>query len=174
MVAQLIWRFTVLKAEGFITEIDDKKKLVKVCFPQHDDVESDWLQTLSIGGGKSYFNYDIDTYVACIMDARLEDGWVLGTLESEDADFLETGKDIYVREFSDGTVIKYDRSASKMEIECKGDVSVNAAGKAVIKAATIELDGGAGAQQGVLHAFSFCPVLNVCHMQPSQTVKISL
>lgn len=111
------------RAEGFITEIDPDRMQAKVRFPEHGDIESDWLQLLNRQGG--YFNIDKDTYVGCLMDDSLEDGWIIGTLETDDVSFDTSGADVYAKQFTDGTSVIYDRENHKLVIHLKGEGEVD-------------------------------------------------
>jgi len=124
----------LLRAEGYISAIDEKLMQAKVKLPKHGDIETDWLQIMNRNAGiKDYFNYDEKVYVACIMDDNLEDGWIIGTLEPEDVSFDESGKDIYYKKFTDGTLIKYDRKAHKLSVELKGDGEITIDKKLTVK-----------------------------------------
>jgi len=161
----------VLKAEGYITEIDSKKMQAKVHFPGHDDVESDWLQ-IGFIGPDSYFNYRKDDYVGCMMDSNLEDGWIVCRLYSENVEFSETGEKLFVKEFRDGTKIQYDEEAGKLTIEVKGDIELETGQKVMLKAFGVDI-GGIGPLQGAVHAMSLCPIFSVCH-PGSTTVKTTM
>lgn len=114
---------------GLIKEIDANKGLVKVSFDD-DEIVSGWLPVLKQGtkSNKYFHIFDSGEHVACMMDEHCENGVVLGAIYSKD----ETpgsvkGADIAGVVFSDGTVVKYDRSAHKMIIQiASGNVEIEA------------------------------------------------
>lgn len=114
---------------GLIKEIDANKGLVKVSFDD-DEIVSGWLPVLKQGtkSNKYFHIFDSGEHVACMMDEHCENGVVLGAIYSKD----ETpgsvkGADIAGVVFSDGTVVKYDRSSHKMTIQvASGNVEIEA------------------------------------------------
>jgi phage baseplate assembly protein V len=113
---------------GLIKEIDANKGLVKVSFDD-DEIVSGWLPVLKQGtkSNKYFHIFDSGEHVACMMDEHCENGVVLGAIYSKD----ETpgsvkGADIAGVVFSDGTVVKYDRSSHKLTIQTDGNVEITA------------------------------------------------
>jgi phage baseplate assembly protein V len=113
---------------GTISKIDPDNGLVKVSFPS-DDIESDWLPMIKQGtkSNKYFHIFDTGEHVACMMDERCENGVVLGAIYSKDeTPGAVKGADVVGVEFSDGTVVKYDRSNSKLTIITEGNVEIEA------------------------------------------------
>lgn len=115
---------------GIISKIDGDKGLVQVKFPDDDDMISGWLPMLQHGSkANKYFRIpDLEEHVSCLMDENCENGVVLGSIYSKDeTPGAAKGKDIAGVEFSDGTVVKYDRAGHKLIITTTGNVEIEAA-----------------------------------------------
>lgn len=135
---------------GTISEVDEQKGLFKVKFDDQDIV-SGWLpgicrNTLS-NQDESWF--DVNEHVVCLMDENLEHGVILGSFYSKNEKPVVKNKDIRSITFSDGSFIKFDRSAKKLTVSCEGDVeviksknvNVTADTKIKLTAPNIEIDG---------------------------------
>lgn len=114
---------------GTISEVDGDKGLVRVQFDDADIVSA-WLPMIQKGTkGNRYFAVpDKQEHVAVLMDAHSENGVCLGAIySSAEAPGSVKGADVAGVVFSDGTVVKYDRSAHKMTIEvASGNVEISA------------------------------------------------
>lgn len=92
-----------------------------------DGIVSGWLPLIVSKAlkDKHYYMPDINEPVACLMDENLEDGVILGaTYNGNAVPGTAQGKDVTSIEFEDGTLISYDRSASKLSIKCVGKVEI--------------------------------------------------
>lgn len=126
---------------GNITEIDAAKGLARVSFDE-DGIVSDWLP-IAVKGSKENKHeswYDVGDFVACMMDNNIEDGVVLGAIYDENNTPPVGNKDVEAKTFSDGTVIKYDRSSSTLTIECTGDVNVSCVNANVTASTKVTID----------------------------------
>lgn len=110
---------------GFISDADLDKGLFRVRFDGEgdedgEDVVSPWISALvpKSKDDKVQIPFDIDEHVACMMDAHLETGVILGALFSEKNAPASGGSKDKVRVlFSDKTLIEYDRQAHKLKID---------------------------------------------------------
>lgn len=70
---------------GIVVERDPKKKRVKVKFEDEDETVSMWIDVLakSAGTTKSFSMPDMDDEVWCAVDAKGEDGCVIGSKYNE-------------------------------------------------------------------------------------------
>jgi phage baseplate assembly protein V len=111
---------------GFISSIQPESGRARVSFPA-DGIVSGWLPLIVSKAlkDKHYYMPDINEPVACLMDENLEDGVILGaTYNGNATPGTANGKDITSIEFEDGTLISYDRSTSKLTIDCAGKVEI--------------------------------------------------
>jgi phage baseplate assembly protein V len=125
---------------GNITEIDAAKGRARVHF-EEDDLVSDWLPMAvkSSKANKHESWYDVGDFVACMMDQHTEDGVIVGAIYDDNNTPPIGNKDVEAKTFSDGTVIKYDRSSSTLTIECVGEVTVQCT-NATVQADQVTID----------------------------------
>lgn len=103
----------------------------------------------------------------------------------------EAADDVFVKKFSDGSKITYNKSTHELNADIKGKIIIknyssieveaaaemsfkNAVSEIKIGVGTIELKGIPGPTFGVLTEMSKCPVFGVSMLPPSFTVKASL
>ncbi len=108
---------------------------------------------------------------------------VLGCIYS-DADLPPVADpDVFHREFSDGTVLQYNRNTHVLHADVKGDIVVEGAGdcnatiqgKTVLKSmGGVDIDGGPGSPKGAVQGDCICPFIKAKHLMVSATVKESL
>lgn len=125
---------------GNITEIDAAKGRARVHF-EEDDLVSDWLP-MAVKSSKSNKHeswYDVGDFVACMMDQHSEDGVIVGAIYDDNNIPPIGNPDVEAKTFSDGTVIKYDRSSSTLTIECVGEVTVQCT-NATVQADQVTID----------------------------------
>lgn len=68
---------------------------------------------------------DVGDRVAVLLDEKGEQGVILGAIYTDsNPPPAIASRDIYFRRFQDGTEISYDRSTSKLDINCVGEVTV--------------------------------------------------
>lgn len=118
---------------GNITEIDPVKGRARVQF-EEDGIVSDWLP-MAVKSSKQNKHeswYDVDDFVACMMDEHLEDGVIMGAIYDDNNAPPIGNKDVEAKTFSDGTVIKYDRNSHTYSME------LSSGGSAIVKSGTTE------------------------------------
>lgn len=135
---------------GIVTERNPDNCKVRVRFTENNIV-SGWLFVLvsTSKDNKHFYLPDVNEQVVCMMDANLETGVVLGAIYSKvDTVPAGVGEDVEAMVFSDGTVVKYDRGAHRLTIDCAGDITVTcqnadvtASDGATITTPTLTVDG---------------------------------
>lgn len=169
---------------GIVNAIDQAACKVRVQFQDADSMVSDWLPVMQHKTlkDKFYFMPDLGEHVVCMMDENDEAGVVLGAIYSEADAPPANSPDLYHVTFSDGTVIEYDRAGHKLHADVKGDIEVQATGKADvtiqgkttwISNGTIDHDGGSGSVKGVVQGDCICPYTRKPHPMISSNVKAS-
>lgn len=113
---------------GIVSAIDDSKHNVRVRFPALDNLESDWLGVITpaAGGNQFYTLPDLGAMVACLLDARGEGGCVIGCLYNAADTTPAADRNIWIKQFSNGTVISHDRQSGHIQIQTTGIVSIQA------------------------------------------------
>ena len=112
---------------GNISEFDPQTGYARVAFID-DGIVSDWLQIIVKNSlGNKYFHaFEINEQVACLMDENLEDGVILGSIYS-DVTPPESGNSNVVKvNFSDGSMIEYNRQSHEYNLDIKGKININA------------------------------------------------
>lgn len=119
-----------------------KVGFVKVKFEELDGMETQWIPVAypKTQNDKCVWTLDIGEHVACIMDANLEDGCVIGAIYSEVDVPPVSSKDKFHLSFKDGGMFEYDRASGDMTITAKGNVNVTAVGEFKVSAAKINLN----------------------------------
>lgn len=127
---------------GTVSAIDAKACKVRVRLPNCENLRTQWLPVMQFKTlkDKHYHLPDIGEHVVVLLDARGEDGVVLGAIYSE-ADTPPVGDvNKHHVKYEDGTTIDYDRAAKKLAINCVGDIDIIAAGVVTIKGKQILLN----------------------------------
>jgi phage baseplate assembly protein V len=170
---------------GVVVERSAETMKVRVQFSERDGLVSDWLPVLQQKtlGDFAVWLPDLGSHVACLMDDHFEDGVVLGCIYS-DADLPPVSDpDVFHREFSDGTVVQYNRKSHVLHANVKGDIVVEGSGdcnatiqgKTVLKSmGGVDIDGGPGNPKGAVQGDCICPFIKTKHLMVSDTVKESL
>src|SRR5579863_7674242 len=124
---------------GIVKTQDPANALVRVVFPDRDQLESWWLPIVfaKTQDDKLYWMPDVGEQVVCVMDEFDEDGAVLGALYSSADRPPVASADKLHWTSKDGAVFEYDRSvhALQMTIPIGGTVTITANG------ASISIDG---------------------------------
>ena len=105
---------------GYVSDFDPAKKLVRVRFPDKNNLVSGWLQLLcwNTKENKDEINLDIDEHVACLMAGNgIERGVVLGAVWDEKNAPPVGDQDIRVTTYEDGTTIQVDRKNHIVEVK---------------------------------------------------------
>lgn len=118
--------------EGIV--VAAKPGWVRVRFDDLDGLQSAWLPVVVsfAMGDRAVHTLKVGAQAACVMDARLERGWVVGCIYSEvDAPPTED-PNVDVREYEDGTRIEYNKAAHALTATVGGcTVVLSASGLAV-------------------------------------------
>ena len=114
--------------QGIVSAVDAAKHRLRVKFPAMENFESDWLPMLTqaAGGNKFYSLPDKDELVACLFDAHGETGIVLGAIYNDQDTPPASSNDIWMKEFTNGTVILHDRTTGDVLVKTSGNVTVDA------------------------------------------------
>lgn len=146
---------------GIICEIDGSKGLARVHFDD-DGIVSYWLPVVYPKTSQDSFSWipDVNEHVACLMDERLENGVILGSIYSKAKQPDGGDANKFRIKFKDGTVIEYDRSIHKLTADVKGAVEVKAtenvnvetSASATLKAVSVTIDAPSVTVTGILSA----------------------
>jgi len=128
---------------GIVHEIDDENHMVRVIFPDMDNLPSGWLQ---VGvpfakAGKSNTLPKKDEQVLCLMDENFDEGYVIASLYSEEDLTPLASEDIFLHKFDDGTVIQYDKEEHILTANVIGGVNITAEDVICLTAPTIQING---------------------------------
>ncbi len=124
---------------GSIQEIDYQRALATV---KIGELETDWLPwvTANSGNNKNWNPPEIDEQVMVLSPGgELDQGIILPSLYKNNAP--ENSADIQSITFQDGSKISFDRSSGSLDLNLKGDATINVTGNAQIKASSIMLNG---------------------------------
>jgi phage baseplate assembly protein V len=153
---------------------------------------------------KFYWLPDIGEAVLCVFLGNGPiAGFVLGSYYNFLDEPKEESQDVTAIQFEDDTLVRYDRDEHKLEIIVKGDVDVyiekdkktqidgnvnieagidinaKATGNVNVDASEANFDCpavnlGTGANMGVVHEKSPCPLYGIFHLLPSQTTRTAV
>ena len=98
---------------GIVQAQDPELGRLRVSFSEFDQMLSYWLPVVvpKTQEDKAYWLPDIGEQVVCLMDARDEDGVVLGAIYSQADSTPVQSADKFHLGFKDATTIEYDRAA---------------------------------------------------------------
>lgn len=127
---------------GTISAVDEKSGMVRVRLPDFDNMRTAWLHVLQARtqDDKEYDLFDIGEQVVVLLDARGEDGVVLGSIYSSADRPPVTDVNKYHRRFKDGSWFEYDRATHAMRCHSVGTMTSVAAGTMTLQASEIILD----------------------------------
>lgn len=122
--------------EGIVSEIDPNTHKVRCKIPALEDLETAWLSFLTpnAGGNQFYCLPDVGELVALLLDARGEGGCVLGAIYNEQDPTPVQNGDIWLKKFSNGTIIQHDRKS--------GDLTIHTTGKVIVNDCNVEVNKG--------------------------------
>lgn len=128
---------------GIVVGVDEAGHNLRVRLPALEDMETDWLPmaTPASGGNQFYSLPDEGEQVVCLLDARGENGAVIGTIYSSADTPPAASKDMWVRRFANGTVISHDRSSGTMAVDTPGEVQIVAAAKVTMQTPVTDITG---------------------------------
>ena len=118
---------------GLVSAVDEAGHNLRVKIPALEDMETDWLPmtTPAAGGNQFYSLPDEGEQVVCLLDARGENGCVIGAIYSMADKPPASSKDKWVRRFKNGTIIEHDRQTGDVLVKTGGVVTIDA--DAVVK-----------------------------------------
>ena len=118
---------------GVVSAVDEAGHNLRVTIPALEDMETDWLPmtTPAAGGNQFYSLPDEGEQVVCLLDARGENGCVIGAIYSTADKPPASSKDNWVRRFKNGTIIEHDRKTGDVLVKTGGVVTIDA--DAVVK-----------------------------------------
>lgn len=113
---------------GTVSAVDDTRHAVRVQLPALEDMETDWLPVVSLGAGGNRFYAlpDAGELAVCLLDARGEGGVCLGVIYNDADPAPESDRNIWCKKFSNGTVIRHDRSDGQITVDTPGGVRIKA------------------------------------------------
>ncbi|WP_439235212.1 phage baseplate assembly protein V [Lonepinella koalarum] len=119
--------FTATFQQGIVSAVDSQAHKVRCQIPALENLETAWLPflTQNSGGNQFYCLPDVGELVAILLDARGEDGCVLGTFYNEQDPPPTSNGNLWVKKFNNGTIIQHDRHSGDLTIHTTGKVIVN-------------------------------------------------
>lgn len=134
--------FTATFQVGIVSQIDPKTHRIKAKIPALEELETAWLPfiTPNAGGNQFYALPDVGELVAMVLDARGENGYVLGAIYNEQDPTPSQNSELWIKKFSNGTVISHDRKTGNVVVNTQGVVTVTASHATVNAPATINGD----------------------------------
>lgn len=129
--------------EGIVSAVDPASHKVRCKIPALEDLETAWLSYLTpnAGGNQFYCLPDEGELVALLLDARGEGGCVLGAIYNTQDPTPTGDSNIWMKKFSNGTVIKHDRKSGNVEVSAVGDVLIKSPSKVTIDCPETETTG---------------------------------
>lgn len=114
--------------EGIVSAIDPKTHKVRCKIPVLEDLETAWLPFLTpnAGGNQFYCLPDVGELVALLLDSRGEGGCVLGAIYNEQDPTPTQDGEMWMKKFSNGTVISHNRANGEITVKTRGTVNVTA------------------------------------------------
>lgn len=133
---------------GIVRQVDAKRGLARVEFPDHDGMLSWWLNVNQqvTSDSKSYAMPEVGAQVNCLTDERGEEGTILGAMYS-DVDRPPTdNENLVMKQMKGGRTEIYDKESGTYRVEQSAPYTIEiGAAKVEITANSISLTvGGAG------------------------------
>lgn len=125
-----------------------KPGFARVRFDDLDGMMTDWLPTTHANtqNNKDVEALDVGAQVSCLLDARMEDGCILGAHYSEVDAVPVSSNDKWHKRFADGTTLEYDRSTHSLQVNVVGTIVVKAAESIMLDTPTTTCTGTFTAQ----------------------------
>jgi phage baseplate assembly protein V len=138
---------------------DAKPGFARVRFDDLDELVTDWLPVIHLKtqDDKVIWTLDIGEHVACLMDAYMEDGCIVGAIYSQVDTPPVSSKTKFAVRFKDGGLFEYDRSNGSMTIVAKGSANVSVGGDA-----TVTVAGNAFVTAAKATVDAICDFLKLC------------
>lgn len=104
---------------GIICEVDPPNGRAKVKYEENDGMVSPWLfiAVRNTSDNKEQLWFDENEHVVCLMADDMRTGVIIAAIYDNNNTPQNASQDLWVKEFSDGTKISYDRSSHQMKIE---------------------------------------------------------
>lgn len=115
-------------AFGTVVNIDEKLHRVKLCLPQYDNFETDWLfvPQLSTFKDKSSNLYPINTLCAAVCNDDMTDGCIVGAIYNDEDITVIGDENIKYIAFSDGALFQYDKENHVLDVIVPGRANIKA------------------------------------------------
>ncbi|STY93057.1 phage baseplate assembly protein V [Moraxella bovis] len=128
---------------GEVSEIDPKSHKVKVTFNALENMQSDWLPviTMGVGGNQFYALPDVGATAVCLMNAGGDGGVVLGVIYNDKDTTPTSNGELWVKRFSNDTVISHNRQNGQIIVETSGDVLIKSANQVKLDTPVTECTG---------------------------------
>ena len=168
---------------GKVVSTNTENCTCKVQFVDMDNFISTDLQVLQQKTHKDKYYYmpDIDEMVVCLLDDR--SGIIFGSIYNRKNLPTFPGQNLSGVEYKDGSKITFDSDSGELFADVKGNINITNKSTEItsessfsitnktteIKSNDIKL--GNGANYGVIHSKSPCPIYGVCHLKPSTVTK---
>ncbi|QND84159.1 Phage baseplate assembly protein V [Chromobacterium vaccinii] len=128
-----------------------KPGFARVRLPDMDNMRTMWLPIAypKTQDDQACWTYDIGEQVAVLLDARGEDGVILGAIYSEADPSPTSSRDKFMVRFKDGALLEYDRAShtltvsgvKKVVVQADADIQLQAGGKVTVDAPDSEFSG---------------------------------
>lgn len=118
---------------GKICKIDVNKGFYKVDLDE-DDIETGWLPRIltNTKDNRDEAHFDIGEHVACVMDEHIENGVILGAINSDENEPPVKNKDKRRTTYKDGSYVEFDRSTGVWDVNVKGNAKITTNQKLII------------------------------------------
>lgn len=118
--------------DAIVSVVYPEQMAAQVYFPDSDNTTSAILPILTHGSRqtKDYWLPVPGESVVCLMKQNnttsRNQGWIVGSyFNAEDIPPTKAGEGVRVIDFTDGTVISYNRNTKELLINCAGGVKIN-------------------------------------------------
>lgn len=120
--------FAATFQEGIVSKVDPSTHRIKVTIPTLEDFETAWLPFITFNAGHNQFYAlpDVGELVAIVLDARGENGYVLGAVYNAQDPVPVSNSEIWLHKFSNGTEISHNRQNGEVIVKTSGNVKVSA------------------------------------------------
>ncbi|UTH73990.1 phage baseplate assembly protein V [Chromobacterium sp. IIBBL 290-4] len=128
-----------------------KPGFARVRLPDMDNMRTMWLPIAypKSQNDQACWTYDDGEQVAVLLDARGEDGVILGAIYSEADPPPTTSRDTFLVRFKDGALLEYDRAShtltvsgvQKVVMQASADILLQAGSKVTVDAPDAEFSG---------------------------------
>lgn len=128
---------------GDVSEIDPTRHKVKVTFNSLGGMMSDWLPVITMGAGGNQFYAlpDVGATCVCLMNANGDGGVVLGVIYNDKDTTPTSNGQMWVKRFSNGTIISHNRQNGQVIVQTGGDVLIKSAKQVTLDVPTTIITG---------------------------------